>query len=114
MKKLLLILLFTVSFSPFVLAIASQTSVITIDQDGNYYINQMHSPGIEEIEDLESVSLNIAINRIVARKDIFPEMQIMIEADEDVAFGKVMKVIAKLKNYGINIDNKFSFRTEKP
>ena len=63
---------------------------------------------------MESVSLSLVINQVIARNQIWPDMQIIIEADEDVAFGKVMKVIAELKNYGINIDNKFSFRTEKP
>jgi len=42
---------------------------------------------------MESVSLSLVINQVIARNQIWPDMQIIIEADEDVAFGKVMKVV---------------------
>ena len=48
----------------------SSHPVISVDVDGNYFINPMTSPGVDEIEDLEPVSLNVAINQILARKEI--------------------------------------------
>jgi len=89
-----------------------QPSIISVDVDGNYYINQMDSPGIEEIEDLESVSLNVAINQVIARKDIFPEMQVFVRGDKDVSYGKVLEIMAVLKQYG-KID-KVGFMTKNP
>ena len=72
----------------------------------------MDSPGIEEIEDLESVSLNLAINTVIARKDMFPEMQVFVRGDKDVSYGKVLEIMAVLKQYG-KID-KVGFMTKNP
>ena len=47
-----------------------QPSIISVDVDGNYFINPMTSPGMDAIEDLEPVSLNVAINQVLARKEI--------------------------------------------
>ena len=89
-----------------------QPSIISVDVDGNYYINLMDSPGIQEIEDQESVSLNVAINQVIARKDLFPEMQVFVRGDKDVSYGKVLEIMAILKQYG-KID-KVGFMTKNP
>jgi biopolymer transport protein TolR len=86
-----------------------QPSIISIDSDGNYFINSMTSDGIE---DLEPVSLSVAISQILARKEIYPEMQVFVRGDKKVAYEKVIEMIAILKQYG-KID-KIGFMTENP
>ena len=86
-----------------------QPSIISIDVDGNYFINSMTSDGIE---DLEPVSLSVAISQILARKEIYPEMQVFVRGDKKVAYEKVIEMIAILKQYG-KID-KIGFMTENP
>ena len=89
-----------------------QPSIISVDVDGNYFINPMTSPGVDEIEDLEPVSLNVAINQILARKEIFPDMQVVVRGDKKVEYEKVIEIIAILKQYS-KID-KVGFMTENP
>jgi len=84
-----------------------QPSIISIDSDGNYFINSMTSDGIE---DLEPVSLSVAISQILARKEIYPEMQVFVRGDKKVAYEKVIEMIAILKQYG-KID-KIGFMTD--
>jgi len=86
-----------------------QPSIISIDVDGNYFINSMTSDGIE---DLEPVSLSVAISQILARKEIYPEMQVFVRGDKKVAYEKVIEMIAILKQYG-KID-KIGFMTDNP
>ena len=87
-------------------------SVISVDAEGNYFINAMTSPGTEEIEDYEPVSLNVAINQILARKEIYPDMQVFVKGDKKVEYEKVIEIIALLKQYS-KID-KVGFMTENP
>ena len=89
-----------------------QPSIISIDADGNYFINPMTSPGMDVIEDFEQVSLSVAINQVLARKAIYPDMQVFVRGDKKVAYEKVIEVIAVLKQYG-KID-KVGFMTENP
>ena len=86
-----------------------QPSIISIDSDGNYFINSMTSDGIE---DLDPVSLSVAISQILARKEIYPEMQVFVRGDKKVAYEKVIEMIAILKQYG-KID-KIGFMTDNP
>jgi len=67
---------------------------------------------MDAIEDLEPVSLNVAINQILARKEIYPDMQVFVRGDKKVAYEKVIEIIAVLKQYG-KID-KVGFMTENP
>ena len=88
-----------------------QPTVITIDKDGNYYINSMMDPGIEDPGTTEVVSLNIVVNQVLARREIWPDMQVFVRGDVDADFGKVLGVIAELEYKGIE---KLSFMTENP
>jgi biopolymer transport protein TolR len=67
---------------------------------------------MDAIEDLEPVSLNVAINQVLARKEIYPDMQVFVRGDKKVAYEKVIEIIAVLKQYG-KID-KVGFMTENP
>ena len=88
-----------------------QPTVITIDKDGNYYINSMMDPGIEDPGTTEVVSLNIVVNQVLARREIWPNMQVFVRGDVDADFGKVLGVIAELEYKGIE---KLGFMTENP
>ena len=87
-------------------------SVISVDAEGNYYINPMTISGFDEIKDYEPVSLNVAINQILARKELYPDMQVFVKGDKKVEYEKVIQIIAILKQYS-KID-KVGFMTENP
>ena len=88
-----------------------QPTVITIDKDGNYYINSMMDPGIEDTGTTEVVSLNIVVYQVLERREIWPDMQVFVRGDVDADFGKVLGVIAELEYKGIE---KLGFMTENP
>ena len=87
-------------------------SVISVDANGNYFINTMAGPGVEDLENYEPVSLNVAINQILARKEIYPDMQVFVKGDKKVEYEKVIEIIAILKQYS-KID-KVGFMTDNP
>ena len=59
----------------------------------------MMSTGIEEIDDLEPVSLNVCIvNQIIARKQIYPEMQVFVRGDRRADYGKSHKLMLQIKS----------------
>ena len=87
-------------------------SVISVDADGNYFINTMAGQGVEDLENYEPVSLNVAINQILARKEIYPDMQVFVKGDKKVEYEKVIEIIAILKQYS-KID-KVGFMTDNP
>ena len=87
-----------------------QPTVITIDKDGNYYINSMMDPGIEDPGTTEVVSLNIVVNQVLARREIWPDMQVFVRGDRRVDFEKVINVVARLKEF--DILDKVGFMTE--
>ena len=89
-----------------------QPSVISIDADGNYYLNSMTSPGIEEIGDLEPISLQRAVNEVLARKGVFPEMQVFVRGDKNVSYEIVINAVAALKK--LNALDKVGFWLENP
>ncbi len=88
-----------------------QPTVITIDKDGNYYINSMMDPGIEDPGNTKMVSLNVVVNQVLARREIWPDMQVFVRGDVDADYGKVLGVIAELEYKGIE---KLGFMTQNP
>ena len=72
----------------------------------------MAGPGVEDLENYEPVSLNVAINQILARKEIYPDMQVFVKGDKKVEYEKVIEIIAILKQYS-KID-KVGFMTDNP
>jgi len=88
-----------------------QPTVITIDKDGNYYINSMMDPGIEDPGNTKMVSLNVVVNQVLARREIWPDMQVFVRGDVDADYGTVLGVIAELEYKGID---KLGFMTQNP
>jgi len=100
MKKLL-ILLFSllISFNSAADNL-SPSSIIGIDRDGNYYINSIIEIGFNP-DHHEPVSLNFIVNHVLARKEVYPDMKILIAADKNASFESVFIVIKLLKEYGL-------------
>ena len=71
----------------------------------------MLDPGIEETNNLEPVSLSVVISQVLARHQIWPEMQVFVQGDHGAEYGKVIDLIAGLKYQGID---KIGFMTKNP
>ena len=84
----------------------NQPTIITIDKDGNYYINPMDESIPEAISFDELI--NIASKRIEAR----PEMKVFMRADKEVDYGVVLEVVTPLKNFSNLVT--IGFLTEAP
>ena len=67
-----------------------QPTVIGINKDGLYYINSMMDPGIEETNNMEPVSLSVVISQVIARHQIWPEMQVFVKGDNDAEYGRAV------------------------
>jgi|TARA_B100000497_G_scaffold16009_1_gene18554 biopolymer transport protein TolR len=88
-------------------------SVVTVNVEGNYYLNSMLSnEGIEETDDLTAIDLQEAVNTIIARKRIYPEMQVFVRGDREVNFQQVMDIVTSLKQF--EVLDKVGFMTANP
>ena len=88
-----------------------QPTVITIDKQGDYYINSLEDPTAEKMEEGERVSINIAVNRVIARLQIWPEMKVFVRGDKNVDYGSVVELMALLQQNGVD---KVGIVTENP
>ena len=71
-------------------------TIITIDKDGNYYINSLLDPGFEEQGRTEAVTLDVIVNQVIARMEIYPNMQVMLRGDHVSNYGQTMTLISQL------------------
>ena len=78
-----------------------QPTVITIDKQGDYYINSLEDATAEITEEGEKVSINVAINRVIARLQIWPEMKVFVRGDRNVDYGSVVELMAVLGRNGV-------------
>jgi biopolymer transport protein TolR len=88
-----------------------QPTVITIDKQGDYYINSLEDATAEMTEEGEKVSINIAVNRVIARLQIWPEMKVFVRGDKNVDYGSVVELMALLQQNGVD---KVGIVTENP
>jgi biopolymer transport protein TolR len=92
---------------------AEYRSIVTVNVEGNYYLNSMLSgEGIEKTDDLVSIDLQKAVNTIIARKKIYPEMQVYVRGDREVNFQQVMEIVTSLKQF--KVLDKVGFMTANP
>jgi len=88
-------------------------SVVTVNVEGDYYLNSMlNNEGIEETDDLTAIDLQEAVNTIIARKRIYPEMQVFVRGDREVNFQQVMDIVTSLKQF--DVLDKVGFMTANP
>ena len=88
-----------------------QPTVITIDRQGDYYINSLEDATAEMTEEGEKVSINVAVNRVIARLQIWPEMKVFVRGDKNVDYGSVVELMALLQQNGVD---KVGIVTENP
>ena len=88
-----------------------QPTVITIDKQGDYYINSLEDATAEISEEGEKVSINVAVNRVIARLQIWPEMKVFVRGDKNVDYGSVVELMALLQQNGVD---KVGIVTENP
>lgn len=86
-------------------------TVITIDKQGNYYINSLHDTDSADLEEGEKVSLSVAIGRVMARLDTYPQMKVFLRADKEVNYGIAVQLMALLQQNGVD---KIGIMTEDP
>ncbi len=86
-------------------------TVITIDKQGNYYINSLHDTDSADLEEGEKVSLSVAIGRVMARLDTYPQMKVFLRADKEVNYGIAVQLMALLRQNGVD---KIGIMTEDP
>jgi|TARA_B110000263_G_scaffold213392_1_gene197348 biopolymer transport protein TolR len=92
---------------------AEYRSIVTVNVEGNYYLNSMLSgEGIEKTDDLVPIDLQKAVNTIIARKKIYPEMQVYVRGDREVNFQQVMEIVTSLKQF--KVLDKVGFMTANP
>jgi len=71
-----------------------QPVIVSVDKDGQYFID------IGESED-DPVSAEVLLYRVAAVLRNKPKTQVYIRGDQTVAYGKVVSVMAALKNAGV-------------
>lgn len=88
-----------------------QPTVITIDKQGEYYINSLHDVASAEMDEGENVSLSVAVGRVIGRLQTYPEMKVFVRGDKDVDYGSVVQLMALLQQSGVD---KVGIVTETP
>jgi len=71
-----------------------QPVIVSVDKDGQYFID------IGEHDD-DPVSAEVLLYRVAAVLRNKPKTQVYIRGDQTVAYGKVVSVMAALKNAGV-------------
>ncbi|MDN5871892.1 MAG: protein TolR [Nitrococcus sp.] len=68
--------------------------IVVLDRDGNYYLNIGEDRG----KALTSRSLLVKVAAVMRQR---PETQVLIRGDEQVAYGKIVAMMAKLQQVGV-------------
>ena len=76
-------------------------TVISIDKDGNYYINSSLDPGVEEPDPTKAVSIKVIANTVIARRGIYPDMKVYIRQDEETSHYSMIQLISALGYFAI-------------
>lgn len=80
--------------------VEQKRSIVTVDKNGNYYMNTLDN--YADVSNNEVVNINEVISMIIARLNIYPNMQVFIRGDVGVAYGSVVELLSLLEPY---IDN---------
>ncbi|BAS68064.1 protein TolR [Bathymodiolus septemdierum thioautotrophic gill symbiont] len=72
-----------------------EPSIITINRDGEYFINSMTG------DKPERLSAGKIAARVQARMQIFPTMKVFVRGDREVAYGAVIALMSFLQKNGV-------------
>ena len=88
-----------------------QPTVISIDDNNNYYINSLLDDSMEQIGDTDPLKINDIVNRMIARMNENPNRAVVIKGDRSSDYGVVYNLMLELKSLGID---RVSFSSENP
>jgi biopolymer transport protein TolR len=77
-----------------------QPTIITINKDGQYFINSLDE-NQAKITDGELLPLGIIAGRVKARIEIYPNMKVFVRGDKEVAYGSVVSLMSFLQSHGV-------------
>ena len=86
-------------------------TVISIDDDNNYYINSLLDDSMEQIGETDPLGINDIVNRMIGRMNQNPNRAVVIKGDKSSDYGVVYNLMLELKSLGID---KVSFSSENP
>jgi biopolymer transport protein TolR len=78
--------------------------VVTVKQNGRYYVNMDGDAG-------QALDLSTAVARVAAVRRLHPNIPVNVGGDRKAEYGKVVQLIALLKQQGVD---KVGFLTEPP
>ncbi len=87
-----------------------QPSIITINKDGEYFINSL-SDESADVSSGERLPLGRIAARVQARMQAFPQMKVFVRGDTQVAYGSVIALMSFLQKNGVD---KVGIVTESP
>lgn len=82
-----------------------EPTIISINRDGEYFINSMASAGTDRL------SVGEIAARVQARLQFFPSMKVFVRGDREVAYGAVIALMSFLQKNGVE---KVGIITESP
>jgi biopolymer transport protein TolR len=77
-----------------------QPSIITINKNGEYFINSLDS-GTDSSLESKRLALSVIAGRIAARLEIYPNMKVFVRGDAEVAYGSVVALMSFLQDNGV-------------
>jgi biopolymer transport protein TolR len=78
--------------------------VVTVKADGTYFVNMGGDPG-------EPLDTATAVARVAAARSLHPEIPVNVGGERSASYGKVVELIALLKQQGID---RIGFLTDPP
>jgi biopolymer transport protein TolR len=77
-----------------------QPTIITINKDGDYFINSLDE-NTARLTDGELLPLGIIAGRVRARLEIYPQMKVFVRGDRAVDYGSVVSLMSFLQSNGV-------------
>jgi biopolymer transport protein TolR len=78
-----------------------QPTIITINKDGEYFINSLNEDN-SDIAQGDKLPLGIIAGRVSARLQIYPSMKVFVRGDANVAYGSVVSLMSFLQKQGVD------------
>ena len=87
-----------------------QPTIVTINRDGEYFINSLDDDG-SDVSKGEKLPLGIIAGRVSARLEVYPQTKVFVRGDREVAYGSVVSLMSFLQKNGVE---KVGIITESP
>ncbi len=80
-----------------------QPTIVTINRDGEYFINSLDDDG-SDMSKGEKLPLGIIAGRVSARLEVYPQTKVFVRGDREVAYGSVVSLMSFLQKNGVEKD----------